>query len=54
MSKPLAWFLEILGLILIISGWSGQNWVMLFIGVIVALFGAAGIRERLKNEKKKV
>lgn len=49
MSKPLAWFLEILGLILILSGWGSQNWTMLLIGVILALMGAAGIRERLKN-----
>ena len=53
MSKPLSWFLQLLGLVLILSGASNENWSMLLIGVIVALFGAMGIRNRIKADQGK-
>jgi hypothetical protein len=53
MSKPLAWFLQLLGLVLILSGWSTQNWTILLIGVVLALFGAIGIRNRIKADQRK-
>lgn len=51
MSKPLCWFLQLFGLILIMSGWGVQNYVTLFIGLAMALIGAMGIRERIKADQ---
>lgn len=52
MSKPLCWFLELLGLFLIMMGWGSQDWTWMGIGIFVALIGAVGIRNRMKADKK--
>lgn len=53
MTKPLSWFLQVIGLVLVLIGWSDQNWTMLLIGLILALFGAIGIRNRIKTDQGK-
>lgn len=53
MSKPLSWFLQLLGLVLLLVGWGGQNYTLILIGVVIALFGAVGIRNRIKADQGK-
>ena len=52
MSKPLIWFLQLLGLMLILKGAADENYVMAFVGAICALIGAMGIRERIRGQNK--